>query len=57
MVENKVKERRKELEVTQAWLAEESGVSQATISEIESGAEPKVVTALAIARALGTTVE
>lgn len=38
-------------------LAEASGVPQGTISRIENGTAPQVVTALRLARALGTTVE
>lgn len=43
---------------TQARLAELAGISRAEVSAIESGRlVPSVATALAIARALGTTVE
>ena len=38
-------------------LAEASGVPQGTISRIENGTAPQVVTALRLARALDTTVE
>ena len=37
MVENRIKERRKELGLTQEQLSEKSGISQSAISEIENG--------------------
>lgn len=57
MVKNKVKERREELGMTLSDLSDESGVPISTISEIEQGAEPKILTAMRIAFALGVTVE
>ena len=57
MVKNRIRERRAELGVTQKWLAEECGVSQSAISEIENGLEAKVITAYAIAKALNTSNE
>lgn len=41
MVKNRIRERRAELGVTQKWLAEECGVSQSAISEIENGLKQK----------------
>lgn len=38
-------------------LADASGVPASTISDIEHGAEPRVGTAIRLARALSTTVE
>lgn len=52
-----IKERRAELKMTQAQLAELVGVGQSTISEIESGRhQPTIELALLIARALQTSV-
>lgn len=53
-----IKERRAELKMTQAQLAELVGVGQSTISEIESGRhQPTIELALLIARALQTSVD
>lgn len=58
MVENKVKERRLELGMTLAQLSEASGVPISTLSEIEEkGREPRVLTAVHIARALMRDVD
>ena len=58
MVENKVKERRTELGMTQEQLAQKSSVGRSTISEIESGEHiPSVEVALLLAAALGKTVD
>ena len=57
MVENRVRERRLELGMTLEQISRESGVPVSTISDIEHGAEPGVLTALAIARALMKPVE
>ena len=57
MVENHVKEYRKAAKLTLAELAERSGVPISTIGDIELGAEPRVTTAIHIARALGVNVE
>lgn len=43
--------------LTLAQLARKSGIPASTISEIEHGAEPRVMTAIYIARALEFTVE
>lgn len=43
--------------MTQSKLAEMSGIPASTISEIEHGAEPRVMTAICIARVLGFPVE
>lgn len=57
-MENRIEERCTELGVTQRWLSEQSGVSESTISEIKAGLrEPKVATAIRIARALNAEVE
>lgn len=53
-----IKERRAELKMTQAQLAELVGVGQSTISEIESGRhQPTIELALLIARALQTSAD
>lgn len=54
-----VRDRRKELGMTQAKLAEMCGLRQSRIAEIETGAspDPPGSTVLSIARALGTTSE
>lgn len=57
MAENRVKEYRQAAGLTLAQLAKLSGVSISTISDIEHGAEPRVVTAICIAKALGVTAE
>lgn len=57
-MENRVKELRKELGMTQEELAQKSGVSRQTIISIENGSNDNVLvgTLAAIATALGTTV-
>lgn len=57
MVENRVRLVRHSRRMTLAELARKSGVSDRTISDIERGAEPRVLTAIRIARALGVRVE
>ncbi len=57
MVENRVRAYRERLHWTQVQLAEHAGVSTRTLSDIEHGAEPRVLTAIRIARALGVRVE
>ena len=57
MVENNVKERRKELGMTLEQLSQESGVPVSTLSDVERGIEPKVKTAQRIAHALGRSVD
>lgn len=53
-----VRERRKQLRVTQAELAEQVGVSRQTIISVERGDyAPSVYLAIRIARALDRTVE
>ena len=52
-----MKEYREYLGVSQRWLARKVGCGKTTISEVERGRLPNVVTAIKIARALGTTVE
>ena len=57
-MENRIKERRVELGMSQERLAQLAGIGQSTISEIEAGKHnPTVDVALCIARALGKTVE
>lgn len=57
MVRNYVKACRISMGLTLAQLAVRSGIPASTISEIEHGAEPRVVTAICIAKALGLSVE
>lgn len=57
-MENRIKERRVELGMSQEQLAQQARIGQSTISEIEAGKHnPTVDVALGIARALGKTVE
>lgn len=57
MVENKVKKYRQAAMLTLGQLAELSGVPISTINDIEHGAEPRVVTAIYLAKALKSSVE
>lgn len=57
MTENYVKKFRQAAGLTLAQLAELSGVPVSTINDIEHGAEPRVITAILIAKALGISVE
>lgn len=57
MVENYVKKYRQAAGLTLNQLAELSGIPVSTINDIEHGAEPRVVTALCLARALNVSVE
>lgn len=57
MVKNSVKKYRLAAHLTLAQLAERSGVPLSTINDIEHGAEPRVLTAILIARALKVRVE
>ncbi len=58
MLQNDVRERRTRLGWSQEELASRSGVSRAGISSIETGRlVPSTATALALASAMGTTVE
>lgn len=57
MVKNHVKTFRLRAGLTLAQLGERSGVPVSTLHDIEQGAEPRVLTAIYIARALGIRVE
>ena len=58
MVENRIKEFRKNLEMSQGQLAVKSGVSVSTISEVENGThQPSIEVALRLAKALKAPVE
>lgn len=57
MVENNVKKCRQAAGLTLAQLAERSGVPVSTINDIERGAEPRVITAILLAKALKVSVE
>lgn len=57
MVENKVKKYRQAAGLTLVQLAELSGLPVSTISDIEHGAEPRVVTAIRLAKSLSVSVE
>lgn len=57
MVANHVRKYRQIRKLTLMELSDLCGVSDRTISDVERGAEPRVVTAIRIARALGTSVE
>lgn len=52
-----MKEYREYLGMSQRWLARKVECGKTTISEVERGRLPNVVTAIKIARALETTVE
>ena len=55
---NKVKQYRKAARMTQSQLAERSGVSRQTLSDIETGKhDPTISVALLLARALGVKVD
>ena len=55
---NRVKQYRKAARMTQSQLAERSGVSRQTISDIETGKhDPTISVALLLARALGVKVD
>lgn len=57
MVENNVKKCRQAAGLTLNQLAELSGVPVSTINDIEHGSEPRVVTAIQLAKALKVQVE
>ena len=57
MIKNQVKEYRKAAGLTLAQLEKLSGIPVSTINDIEHGAEPRVVTAIQIAKALNVRVE
>jgi putative transcriptional regulator len=55
---NRLKERRTELGLTQAELAEKVGVTRKTVNTVENGVfVPSTILALKLARALGMPVE
>ena len=55
---NKLKERRTELSLTQAELAERVGVTRKTVNTVENGVfTPSALLALKLARALSVPVE
>lgn len=58
-MDNKIKERREELHMSQEELSEKSGVSRMTIHMLETGKAGNVMlgTMSAIARALDSTVD
>jgi putative transcriptional regulator len=57
-LENRLREHRARLELTQAELAERVGVSRKTINTVENGVfTPSATLALKLARALGVSVE
>lgn len=57
-LENRLREHRARLELTQADLAERVGVSRKTINTVENGVfTPSATLALKLARALGVSVE
>ena len=55
----RIKRRRQELRMSQAELADTTGLRRATISELESGKQPgmSIDTARKIARALGVSID
>lgn len=57
MVSNNVRQYRTAAKMTLTQLAGKSGVPVSTIADIELGAEPRVVTAIKIAKALSASVE
>jgi len=56
---NRIKERRKELQMTQEELAEKANVSRQTIFSLETGKQENATleTMLSIAKALDSTVD
>lgn len=56
-MKNYLKEKRCSSGLTQAELAHKAGLTQATISRIESGVPPSLFTALLLARTLDVPVE
>ena len=57
MVDNFVKKYRQKAGLTLNQLADLSGIPVSTINDIEHGAEPRVITALLLAKALKVSVE
>jgi putative transcriptional regulator len=57
-LDNFIKERRTELGLTQAELAEACGVTRKTVNTVENGVfSPSALLAIKLARALNVTVE
>lgn len=57
-LENRIKERRTELGLTQAELAEACGVTRKTVNTVENGVfSPSALLAIKLARALNVPVE
>lgn len=56
-MQNYVKKYRRAAGLTLAQLADMSNIPVSTINDIEHGAEPRVVTAIRLAKALNTRVE
>jgi putative transcriptional regulator len=57
-LDNFIKERRTELGLTQAELAEACGVTRKTVNTVENGVfNPSALLAIKLARALNVTVE
>ncbi|MFL6730617.1 MAG: helix-turn-helix transcriptional regulator [Sphingomicrobium sp.] len=55
---NRIKERRTELDLTQAELAEQVGVTRKTVNTVENGVfTPSATLAIKLARALNVQVE
>jgi putative transcriptional regulator len=55
---NRLREKREELGLTQAQLADRIGVSRKTVNTVENGVfVPSTIVALKLARALGEPVE
>lgn len=57
MVQNNIQKYRQAARLTLNQLADLSGVPVSTINDIEHGAEPRVLTAIYLAKALQTRVE
>ena len=57
MEENNVKRYRQAAGLTLIQLADLSGIPVSTINDIEHGAEPRVITAICLAKALNVSVE
>jgi putative transcriptional regulator len=55
---NRIKERRSEIGLTQAELAEQVGVTRKTVNTVENGVfTPSATLAIKLSKALGITVE
>lgn len=57
MIENNVKKYRHAAGLTLAQLVEASGIPISTLADIEHGAEPRVITAICLSKALNASVE